>query len=341
MLKSLIGFFFSLNKAFIIIIIIIVISRISSCFCLSVIFAFPTSPNAYFTPSRTVSGTLLSDILTQNPIWPEVAIPALTKTIAASGNEIGTALVSVWLICTCVVCPKQNKEQFNFQKFNFSSANSELVHKAKTPHFSRILMRDRRWSLTMLTYALFPFLFHLNHFFLDLNEFYYNSCLFNTRKWRSCCSGWKTCTLWGSVVLNTTSLNLKQQLEWCKMSQCSPRLWATFLNLKAWLCNLNYPQIGSILRFSRIFFSCHSTRNLVVPQSDRGPQTFRYQATHSCALHLVGLTCFVSFLFSSCSSIIDRKWGLKCFPWQNAWVLKLSYIDLFNKKEFLDCNNII
>ena len=40
-----------------------IIFRIPSCFGLSVIIALPTSPNAYFTPSRKVSGTLLSGIL--------------------------------------------------------------------------------------------------------------------------------------------------------------------------------------------------------------------------------------------------------------------------------------
>jgi len=133
--------------------------------------------------------------------------------------------------------------------------------------------------------------------FFFLNEFHYNSCLFSTRKWRSCCSVWKTYTLRGSVVLTTAPPNLKQQLGWRKMSQYSLHLWATFLNLKASPCNLNYRQIGSILPLSRILCSCHSARNLVVPRRDRGPQICLYQATHSCALHLVGLTSFVSFLF--------------------------------------------
>mgnify|MGYP006964564397 CR=1 FL=1 len=133
-------------------------------------------------------------------------------------------------------------------------------------------MRDRAWSLTMLTYAYSLPFFTLTIFFQIFWMSHCNSCLFSTRKWRSCSSVWKTYTLWGSVVLTTAPLNLKQQLEWCKMIQCSPHLWATFLNLKASLCNLNYRQIGSVLPLSRILCSCHSTRNLVVQRRDRGPQ---------------------------------------------------------------------
>ena len=105
----------------------------------------------------------------------------------------------------------------------------------------------------------------------------------------------KTCTLWDNVVLAAASLILKQVLGWCFMSQCSPRLWANWTTLKAFLGYSNYPLINSIVvsyRFRHILCSCHSTRNLVLLLKSSGAANLSSSSNWQLclSLHLVGLT---------------------------------------------------
>ena len=120
------------------------------------------------------------------------------------------------------------------------------------------------------------------------------SCLLYARKWRYYWTVWKTYIPWDNVVVTTASLNLKQQREWCKMSQCSARLWAACSKLKALLCNLNYHHIDNIVVYYRfLILSVHFiilvTLFFFKVIGGRKP-VFIKQLTSVLALHLVGLT---------------------------------------------------
>ena len=157
-------------------------------------------------------------------------------------------------------------------------------------------MRDRVWSITVFSHALLPSFFCLYHVFVI---FWFNfiviySCLLYARKWRLCCSVWKTYTPWDNVVVTTASLKLKEQREWCKMSQCSPRLWAACSKLKAFLCNLNYHHNDRIVVSYRfLILSVHFiilvTLFFFKVIGGRKP-VFMKQLTAVLVLHLVGLT---------------------------------------------------
>ena len=79
-----------------------IIFRIPSCFCLSVIFAFPTFSNPYFTPHLDHFSPPSSAQCNQKcaicglkiPSGQWSRSPSLTKRIAASGNEIGLCQIS-------------------------------------------------------------------------------------------------------------------------------------------------------------------------------------------------------------------------------------------------------